>query len=99
MLQKCIPRAAQALRRQQQKCYVVPEQLSWTLSANRSRSYYNTSARCSTEQPVAPLRKQLKDEAKARRAATNATRGQHKPETVNSRILEWELTVGIEIHA
>ena len=45
-----------------------------------------------------PLRKQLKDEAKQRRAAArNATPA---PSTESQRKLkDWELTVGIEIHA
>jgi len=49
-------------------------------------------------EPPIPLRKQLKDEAKARKLA-----GQTKQSLKNSnsdpRLDKWELTVGIEIHA
>lgn len=60
--------------------------------------------RCITAQtiretrPVVPLRKQLKDEAKQKRLDIKA--GSFKASTEDDLALEdWELTVGIEIHA
>jgi len=45
-----------------------------------------------------PLRKQLKDEAKVKRAA--GLKGASQPSRATRKNLEdWELTVGIEIHA
>jgi hypothetical protein len=47
---------------------------------------------------IVPLRKQLKDEAKAKRASSLADGP--KPTLVHdTRLRDWELTVGIEIHA
>ena len=43
-----------------------------------------------------PFRKQLKDEAKARKAQGILFHDKKVPSDVSS---EWELTVGIEIHA
>jgi hypothetical protein len=49
---------------------------------------------------VVPLRKQLKDEAKAKKAASsNKAGGKTKLEETDPRLKDWELTVGIEIHA
>lgn len=60
--------------------------------------------RCLTTQttdettPVVPLRKQLKDEAKQKRLDMKA--GTYKSPSEEDLVLEdWELTVGIEIHA
>jgi aspartyl-tRNA(Asn)/glutamyl-tRNA(Gln) amidotransferase subunit B len=52
-----------------------------------------------TQVPEAlPLRKQLKDEAKAKRAA--GLNGTSQPSRASQKNVEnWELTVGIEIHA
>lgn len=44
-----------------------------------------------------PLRKQLKDEAKAKRLAKGKGNGQDK--VTAARHNGWELTVGIEVHA
>lgn len=47
---------------------------------------------------IAPFRKQLKDEAKAKRSAESSYTS--KPSIENQKKLkDWELTVGIEIHA
>jgi len=51
-----------------------------------------------TAQPVVPFRKQLKDEAKKRRAAERLGPNAQKTRA-NSPLEKWELTVGIEIHA
>ncbi|MCJ1246637.1 hypothetical protein MMC30_003846 [Trapelia coarctata] len=49
-------------------------------------------------QPTVPFRKQLKDEAKQRRAVEK--QGFNTPKTKSNAPLEkWELTVGIEVHA
>jgi aspartyl-tRNA(Asn)/glutamyl-tRNA(Gln) amidotransferase subunit B len=48
---------------------------------------------------VVPLRKQLKDEAKAKKSASLETRGKTKKQDIDPRLKNWELTVGIEIHA
>jgi hypothetical protein len=48
---------------------------------------------------VVPLRKQLKDEAKAKKSALLETRGKAKKQEIDPRLKNWELTVGIEIHA
>jgi hypothetical protein len=48
---------------------------------------------------VVPLRKQLKDEAKAKKSASSETRGKTKKQDIDPRLKNWELTVGIEIHA
>jgi len=49
-------------------------------------------------QPPIPLRKQLKDEAKARKIAGQSKQSQEKDKG-SLRLQKWELTVGIEIHA
>ncbi len=46
-----------------------------------------------------PLRKQLKDEAKAKKTGGAAAARKKKSQDVDPRLAEWELTVGIEIHA
>lgn len=49
-------------------------------------------------QPIVPFRKQLKDEAKQRRAAEKLGLNARKI-SANAPLERWELTVGIEIHA
>ena len=49
-------------------------------------------------QPLVPFRKQLKDEAKQRRAAEKLGRSAQKTRA-NAPLERWELTVGIEVHA
>ena len=54
-----------------------------------------------TESPVVdhvPFRKQLKDEAKRRRAAEGDADNK-KSKRDDERLKRWELTVGIEVHA
>jgi aspartyl-tRNA(Asn)/glutamyl-tRNA(Gln) amidotransferase subunit B len=49
---------------------------------------------------VVPLRKQLKDEAKAKKAVgLSRAGGKKKVGEKDARLREYELTVGIEIHA
>ena len=45
-----------------------------------------------------PYRKQLKDEAKCRRAAGESKNNVHQ-KNGDARAEKWELTVGIEVHA
>ena len=67
-----------------------PDNCQHTFRANPRRFLTND---------VVPLRKQLKDEAKARKAAALETQGKTKAKKVDGRLKDWELTVGIEIHA
>nr|OQO28121.1 hypothetical protein B0A51_05661 [Rachicladosporium sp. CCFEE 5018] len=46
-----------------------------------------------------PLRKHLKDEAKRRKADAKAAGGNRRGDASNARLEQWELTVGIEVHA
>jgi hypothetical protein len=65
----------------------------------RTASYSASTAGYATQatEPIS-LRKQLKDEAKAKRSAVS--NGISKPSVESKRRLkDWELTVGIEIHA
>ncbi|KAI7104242.1 hypothetical protein KC352_g37337, partial [Hortaea werneckii] len=51
-------------------------------------------------QEVVPLRKHLKDEAKRKKNAAKANNaGANKKRPIDPRLEQWELTVGIEIHA
>jgi len=54
--------------------------------------------RASTSE-IVPLRKQLKDEAKKKRAARGFEPRRKKGTNEEPRLEKWELTVGIEIHA
>ena len=60
-----------------------------------SRSLTTSSNR--QEEPVVPLRKQLKDEAKQKKKDARA--GVVTANAADPAIADWELTVGIEIHA
>ena len=63
-----------------------------------TRSFVTNAVRFQTSN-VVPLRKQLKDEAKAKKSASIETRGKTKKQDIDPRLKNWELTVGIEIHA
>jgi hypothetical protein len=65
---------------------------------NFKRSFV-ANAVCFQTSNVVPLRKQLKDEAKAKKSALSETRGKTKKQDIDPRLKNWELTVGIEIHA
>jgi len=67
-----------------------------TAQSSCSQRYHTTqtSTRSSSAEPPVAYRKQLKDEAKIRKAG-----GGKKSNKVNQTLDKWELTVGIEIHA
>ncbi|KAJ4293051.1 hypothetical protein N0V88_005715 [Collariella sp. IMI 366227] len=58
-------------------------------------SNFEASRRTAASVPVTPLRKQLKDQAKAAKASGK----KKKKNADNQTVPGWELTVGIEIHA
>ncbi|KAF2088587.1 Asp-tRNAAsn/Glu-tRNAGln amidotransferase B subunit [Saccharata proteae CBS 121410] len=58
----------------------------------------NLSTEASPQEEAVHFRKQLKDEAKKRKAEKKAQGGK-KGSEMDSRLQKWELTVGIEIHA
>ena len=66
--------------------------------ADLQRSFVVNATRLQSSH-IVPLRKQLKDEARAKKAASVETRGKAKVKDVDPRLKDWELTVGIEIHA
>lgn len=55
-----------------------------------------TSSIAGDAKPFVPLRKQLKDETKAKRLQG---KGKKKSRGASSQVEGWELTVGIEVHA
>lgn len=55
----------------------------------------DTSARSAVPETTIPFRKQLKDEARKRKAEGSGKKSKQD----NQKLDEWELTVGIEIHA
>lgn len=59
------------------------------------RRTINTAANVSRADTIVPLRKQLKEEAKRAKGQARNNRGQKNAAASN----DWELTVGIEIHA
>lgn len=68
------------------------------LSWDHAKQLYQQSARYSQKDNT-PLRKRLKDETKARKIA-GVTQGRGSDAFKDeARAREWELTVGIEIHA
>ncbi|KFY65832.1 hypothetical protein V496_02316 [Pseudogymnoascus sp. VKM F-4515 (FW-2607)] len=80
-----------------------------TATASLLRPLHNTSARHSpgveppsldnaAEEPYVPLRKQIKDEIKRRKAVARDPSSGASNATAE-RLPDWELTVGIEIHA
>lgn len=70
--------------------------------ANRliaTNCYHSTPASCGSQiSEYIPVRKQLKDEAKAERIGRLEELTRHSTPSPE-KVLKWELTVGIEIHA
>ena len=62
-----------------------------------SRGVATTTA--SPTPDAVPLRKHLKDEAKRKKAEAKGANGGNKKQKVDLRLKNWELTVGIEVHA
>ena len=52
----------------------------------------------SSHRDAVPFRKQLKDEAKLQRVTTHGL-GERRIKISDDRLKEWQLTVGIEVHA
>ncbi|OBT68984.1 hypothetical protein VE03_01411 [Pseudogymnoascus sp. 23342-1-I1] len=80
-----------------------------TATASLLRPLHSTSARHNSgveppsldnaaEEPYVPLRKQIKDEIKRRKAVAREP-SSSAPNATAERLPDWELTVGIEIHA
>ena len=70
---------------------------------NNTRRHHGTQAsdactKSAISDPTIPFRKQLKDEAKQKKAAAQGL-GKKKSKQDNQALDDWELTVGIEIHA
>ena len=74
----------------------APVRLLFAHSSPRNLQTFHTEA--STSDTV-PLRKQLKDEAKKRRAAGESKSEKKRGKSKDPRLEKWDLTVGIEIHA
>lgn len=74
---------------------LIPEQPTARLYQPLLRRTVNTDADVQRPNEFVPLRKQLKEEAKRAKSQSRNGRGK-KQVAVND---EWELTVGIEIHA
>ncbi|KAK2873824.1 hypothetical protein FQN49_002028, partial [Arthroderma sp. PD_2] len=75
---------------------VTRQTWSRTAPLQRFLSTHTQSSTSSTSREYVPLRKQLKDEAKAKRLKG---KGKGGPRSANSQVEGWELTVGIEVHA
>lgn len=100
MLLLCLPRRAQSFTR-----VLAPSSADLRSQCLRPafdefrRSSFRTAIRFQSAN-VVPLRKQLKDEAKAKKAtALHKAGGKKKARESDPRLKEYELTVGIEIHA
>ena len=76
--------------------HAAPPQLLFRRSLLHSQSGPPTGT---TTPDIVPLRKQLKDEARKKRAVEGFETGRKKGKTKDPRLEDWELTVGIEIHA
>lgn len=89
-----------AERRQQQPRYLeFSSRLLERLTPGGQRRFLSSNVTSSSygDRDFVPLRKQLKDEAKAKRLAKGGSRKSSKQ---SSNVVEgWELTVGIEVHA
>jgi hypothetical protein len=96
MLLLCLPRRAQSFTRTLARSAA---DLLRPSSDELQPSFVAVAIRFQSSN-VIPLRKQLKDEAKAKKAASSSKAGgKTKLNEVDPRLKEWELTVGIEIHA
>ncbi|OBT53048.1 hypothetical protein VE04_07385 [Pseudogymnoascus sp. 24MN13] len=69
-----------------------------TSPARHGRGVEPPSPNDAGDEPDVPLRKQIKDELKRRKAATRDP-SSSPPNASAERLPDWELTVGIEIHA
>ncbi|OBT75706.1 hypothetical protein VF21_05943 [Pseudogymnoascus sp. 05NY08] len=69
-----------------------------TSPARHSQGVKPPSPNDAADEPYVPLRKQIKDELKRRKAAARDP-SSSAPNTSAERLPDWELTVGIEIHA
>lgn len=67
----------------------------WSSSSSHTR----TSQTQTSVRDEVPFRKQLKDEAKRKRATGVDVNGANQGPANNSRLDNWELTVGLEVHA
>lgn len=99
MLQPWLFRSTGAVRYHCSRCLRLRDQQLRISAAQRSsrhsiRCVQTSSAAAADSQNPIPLRKQLKEEAKALKA-----RKREKKETEEASRRGWELTVGIEIHA
>lgn len=83
--------ARNALRWPHKRALVICKQPSVTFSTS-PRNFNIAST-------AAPLRKQLKDEAKQRKKSAKAATSDRKLEAPDTLLDSWELTVGIEVHA
>jgi aspartyl-tRNA(Asn)/glutamyl-tRNA(Gln) amidotransferase subunit B len=99
MLQKCQRGAASALWLYLATCALLKPCRPIPSYRKTAARLYHAGVSCNNEQQViAPLRKHLKDELKARRVGAGSTpRGPLSD--LQLRLEDWELTVGIEIHA
>ncbi|KAI5301162.1 hypothetical protein KEM55_001969 [Ascosphaera atra] len=68
-------------------------------SSTQRHAIPSESASGSKPEEIIPLRKQLKDEAKAKKAAKRKGGKTREKNAAAKRLKDWELTVGIEIHA
>lgn len=100
MLQLCLCRHAHCLGRTVAASAAdLPSQWPSPGSGYLERSGVRRATRFQSSTLV-PLRKQLKDEAKAKKAAAfNKATGKAPSAELGRRLKDWELTVGIEIHA
>jgi hypothetical protein len=74
---------------------IIRTGLLWKVPRHESRFLHATSCQ---SQEVSPLRKELKDNSKAARAARRVS-GEGPTTPDRDQVPGWELTVGIEIHA
>lgn len=73
-----------------QRCPIVP---------THTRDIFARYQHVAASQNAVPLRKQLKDESKRRKQIAKASKANNFDLTKNNRLKDWELTVGIEVHA
>ncbi|KAL1957936.1 hypothetical protein VTO42DRAFT_5328 [Malbranchea cinnamomea] len=77
--------------------YVCPTGRPRGVERSFGRGVSSATSSSTANRDFVPLRKQLKDEAKARRLAKSKGEGQERASTAARA--GWELTVGIEVHA
>ncbi|KAM7201105.1 Glutamyl-tRNA amidotransferase subunit B, mitochondrial [Rhypophila sp. PSN 637] len=74
----------------------LPRSIPPSFSSNRTYATVTTSS--ASQSPIIPLRKQLKDQAKASKSSSKPPKSKMSSSD-NQHIPGWDLTVGIEIHA